>query len=244
MAAKKSGKNDNEDCFKMMKDWMQDITKLIKEGFEKQMEVLQHEIFQLKKGLDEEKKKRMELETENDQIKTEMKYLIGEVSYLHEKVEEAEQDKRNCDIVIDNVRRERVSDPRTHLRTIINETLMTEVVEDKDLLSAVIINKKDDEDKMILIGKLRDPSIKKTILSHKRLFIQKRLYARENLTSYKYGLYREAKAFAYKHNYKFVWSKNGNIFIRKNESSDVVLLKNKNSLYNISRRSTSYDLLT
>ena len=233
MAAKKTAKVDNEECYRMMKEWMQDISKLIKDGFERQMEVLQHEIFQLKKEQEKEKEKRMELERENDEMKSELKYLMGEVSYLNERVEEAEQEKRNCDIVIDNVKREKVSDPRTHLRTIINETMMTDVVEDKDLLSAVIVKKKGDEDKMIMIGKLRDVSIKKTILTQKRLFIQKRLYVRENLTSYKYGLYRDAKAFAFKYDYRFVWSKNGNIFMRKNEASDVILIKNKNSFYNI-----------
>ena len=217
----------------MMKEWMQDISKLIKDGFERQMEVLQHEIFQLKKEQEKEKERRIELERENDDMKSEIKYLMGEVSYLNEKVEEAEQEKRNCDIVIDNVKREKVSDPRSHLRTIINETMMTEVVEDKDLLSAIIVKKKYDDDKMIMIGKLRDPSIKKTILSHKRMFTQKRLYARENLSTYKYNLYRDAKEFAFKHSYTFVWSKNGNIFMRKNETSEVILIKNKGSFYSI-----------
>lgn len=52
------------------------------------------------------------------------------------------------------------------------------------------------------------------------------LYINEHLTQANKILYKEARTAAKLKNYKFVWVKNGNIYVRKNETSRVTHIKN------------------
>lgn len=53
---------------------------------------------------------------------------------------------------------------------------------------------------------------------------QKPIFINENLTSDKKRLYKEARQFAKEKRYKFVWVRNGNIFLRKDETSKIQLV--------------------
>ena len=106
---------------------------------------------------------------------------------------------------------------------------MGEVVCDDDLISTTIVGKRG-APKMTLIGKLKNNSTKKAILTQKKMFLKEKIYVKENLTPYKYRLFKTTKDFAHKNGFKFVWTRDGNIYIRKNENSRPFLIRNKGML--------------
>ena len=222
-------KLDKPDLFVSMNEWMENITKLLKEGFERQLEVLHSEIFQLKKALDEEREKRGVLEKENCELRGEVRYIHGELDFLNGKIEQFDQERRQNDIVVSNIEATDTSDPNKLLQSIVNKTLLVEVISDCDLISTTVIRKWGTQ-KMNLIGKLKDKMTKKAILTQKKMFVQNKLYVKENLTPYKYGLFKAAKDFAHKEGYKFVWTRDGNVYIRRNEDSNQILVKNKSMI--------------
>lgn len=59
---------------------------------------------------------------------------------------------------------------------------------------------------------------------------KKPVYISEHLSSTAKDLYAAARIFAKDKQYRFVWSRNGNIFLRKTISSDVILVKSKDLL--------------
>ena len=75
--------------------------------------------------------------------------------------------------------------------------------------------------------------------SHRDLILRNRanlrkfndpIYINENLPSYLNTLRGKANALKKLHNYKFLWIKNGNILIRKNENSPVINIKSPSDL--------------
>ena len=107
---------EKNDPFTAMNDWMENITKLLKEGFGRQLEVLQSEIFQLKKDLDQEKERRGAIEKENCMILGEVRYLHAEIDFLSERVKNLEQENRKNDIILGNVEVSEDNDPNLLLK--------------------------------------------------------------------------------------------------------------------------------
>ena len=208
-----------------MNEWMADITKSFKEWFESHLEVLPTEIFQLKSLGWRASKKRWTWECE---LWGEG-YIHGELDFLLGKIEQLDLEKRQNDLVVSNIEMTDTTDPNELLQFILNETSMVEVISDGDLISTTVIRKRGAQ-KMTLIGKLKDKMTKKAILTQKKMFVQNKLYVKENLTPYKYGLFKAAKDFAHKEGYKFVWTRDGNVYIRRNEDSNQILVKNKSMI--------------
>ena len=67
------------------------------------------------------------------------------------------------------------------------------------------------------------------ILKKSKLFKAKHLYASEVLTQERYKLLIHTKKSG---NFKFIWTRDGNIFAKKNESSPVINIKHNNQLHN------------
>ena len=154
--------------------WMENITSLIKSGFEKHLNILQSEVYTLKINLDNEREKTSHLQKQNATLQTQLNILHGDFKNLEEKVDKLDQEKISNDIVIENLDKKEVSDPRKHLQEVINSTLMGQVVTDQDIIKASIFSNKRDPAKMTMIGKLKDESIKKAILTQKKMFFAKK----------------------------------------------------------------------
>ena len=212
-----------------MMAWMEKVSKMISDGFEKHLQILQTEIFQIKTDLDKEKKKTERLSKENEGLRRDMKLAINEVNFLADRVEQLDQEKRQCDIVINNIDVSDVKEPVKFFQTVVNSTLMGEVVADSDILNATAIEKRKNN-KMTLIGTLKNVATKKAILVQRKMFIKNNLYVKENLTPYKFSLFKSTREFARLEGYKYVWTKNGNVFIRRDENSNAVLVRNKGVL--------------
>nr|CAH7748265.1 unnamed protein product [Callosobruchus chinensis] len=59
------------------------------------------------------------------------------------------------------------------------------------------------------------------------------VYVNEHLTLNNKLLYRDARQAARDKHYRFVWTKNGSIFVRKDETSRIMLIKNNVSIENM-----------
>lgn len=58
----------------------------------------------------------------------------------------------------------------------------------------------------------------------------KKIYINEYLNTYTKTLYENAKKLKLNNQYKFVWVKHGNIYIRKNETSNIIRVKHQNDV--------------
>ena len=59
------------------------------------------------------------------------------------------------------------------------------------------------------------------------------LYVNENLTKFRKKLFRSAKHKAKSNGFRFYWTANGNVFVRRSEESTPILIKNENDLLKI-----------
>lgn len=59
------------------------------------------------------------------------------------------------------------------------------------------------------------------------------IWIRESLTATRRRLFKAARDFAAKEKFKFAWTKNGKIFLRKNESSKFIYVENEEALKNV-----------
>ena len=74
--------------------------------------------------------------------------------------------------------------------------------------------------------KLKTVDKKVEILKNSKIFRGKGIFASEILTQVRYNLLCEAKKLARNGAFKFVWSRNGSIFIRKDETAAAVHIPN------------------
>ena len=226
-------RNNNQqlnDIFESMKEWMQEMSKIVREGFEKHIQALEAEVFQLRKDHDREAEHRRQLQQQNSDLRDEVNSLRYEVDYLAEKMDEGEREKRENDIVLDNIEltddNGDVRPPSKCLQNLVNKILLCEVINDDEIIKTTVIKKRGSP-KVTIIGKLRNIGTKKAILQQKKMFVQKGLYVKENLTPRQYDLLKCTKQFARKETFKFVWSKDGDVFIRKDENSKIFVVRSK-----------------
>lgn len=83
---------------------------------------------------------------------------------------------------------------------------------------------------------------KKKVLSTRDLDVllpqnhpEQRIYIMHQLTSFQTHLYREAKIIKSKFNYKYLWCKSGQIFLRKSTESDVHRIRSFNDIFRLNR---------
>ena len=78
-------KSDKPDPYTVMCEWMDKVSSMIKDGFERQLEILQVEIFNLKNDFEKERTKREVLETENQGLRDEVRCIYSELDYNYER---------------------------------------------------------------------------------------------------------------------------------------------------------------
>ena len=156
------------ECLQMMERMFENMTKLIKDMLEKHMEAYQAEISSLKKELDIEKKRRKKMEEEAAELRSECKSVNASLTYVFEKLNGLDQEKLNCDIVLDNVdATEEVRDASGFVCELVNKTLMGTIIEKNDIKMTKVIKNKYKKDKITVITTLSSVANKKAILSQK-----------------------------------------------------------------------------
>ena len=116
----------------MMKTMMENLTEIMRASFEKQTDVLHHEIFSLKDTLDQERQKRKKLEKENENLQADMTQIRRDMQYLNDRLDEYDQNTRNCDVVFVNINGEEVKDVRDFTTKLVNDALMGKVLDKND----------------------------------------------------------------------------------------------------------------
>ena len=81
------------------------------------------------------------------------------------------------------------------------------------------------KNKISIIATLSSEMEKKTSSPRKKMFREKRIFLKENLTPQRHLLLKEAEVFAAKKNFKFIWTKNGQVFLRKHEDSSIIYVR-------------------
>ena len=152
---------------------------------------------------------------------------------MEEEIDDVEREKRQNDIVIDNVERQEVSEGGKFLQQLINTTLMGNIVNEEEILKTTCIPNKRNPSKMTIIGKMKNDAIKKAILSQKKLFIAKNMFPKENLTPLRQRIYMAARKFSKENEFRFVWTNRGNVFLRKDELSAKILITNRTVFENL-----------
>ena len=115
--------NNVEDILKLLTKFMEEVTTTLKGGLEKHLEVVQGEIFNMRKELDQEKKT-SKLEKVNTQLQEQLKHVCEKVNELTERLDNMDQEKCNLDIVLDNIDAGAVSDVTQTFINAVNLTLM------------------------------------------------------------------------------------------------------------------------
>ena len=212
-----------------MTSFMQKMTKVMQDGFDRQLLILKQELKELRKEVEEERNMRLELQRENARMKEELVCLNDDLTFLHSKVDEMEQQEKNLDIVIDNVDEATLRGKQTPFEDLVNSTLMGKVIETSEVLRFRTFQTRR-TGKVSILATVRNEAVKKAIFSQKKMFVKKGMYVKENLTSHRYNLLLDTKKFAKENDYKYVWTRNGQILMRKSEEDRVILIKNRASL--------------
>lgn len=223
--------NSNEYVVDKIQDMISQMTTMMKEMWEQQTNILQREIFDMRQELEREKEKRRRVERENNELKLQVAGLHREVRNVIDELEEEDQKRRNCDVVFNNlpVPPKEVRDMGDYMRATINATLMGNVVEEKDIKKIISFKNKYAENKINVIATFSTEN-KKELLRQKKLFRSKGIFIKENLTPQRQRLLKNVRSFAEKNEIKFVWTRGGNIYVRKSENASVFPVRSMSDL--------------
>jgi aspartate/tyrosine/aromatic aminotransferase len=69
------------------------------------------------------------------------------------------------------------------------------------------------------------------------MLLEKPIYIRENLTPKGNKLFKEARDFRKQFNFQFVWTKNGFIFLPRNETEKIIFVNDEDTIYSLKSQS-------
>jgi len=169
------------------------------------------------------------LKIENEKISNENKYLSSEVSSLKLKIDNIEQFNLNKYIDITEIPQttnENCSEIVKQIGLKTNTTI--NVIETK----RIYIN--NSKNSSIIIAKLETTEIKRTLIRNSKIFKlsannilstwanEIELYVNERLTKDRRTIFGQARRTGKDKQFKFIWVSNGDILIKKNESSKTI----------------------
>ena len=211
----------------MMNEFMSMVQKTIKEGFERQIDYLNKEIFDLHTKCSKNERDLSELRDENEELRSTVDFLRRKVDTIEYSQDEAQQDALMNDIVLSNVPSESISnDPDSEkIVNIINKCAMGQVISKDEVRVKRAFKARNDPSKSTVILTLDKVLLKNAILTQKKLFASRGIFCRENLTPRRHRLLALVRKECKDNDIKFTWAKEGRIFIRRNESANIVSVK-------------------
>lgn len=219
-----------DDFMKMMKDFMETLMVNVKESFERSFSALQAELFEMRRIFERETFQRQQVEEDLKDLKDDVERLSQTIERMQEREDDAEQEKLNLDVVIDNLPSEKVSNKTEFFCKTVNKALMGKVIDENDVEKVEIFNNRRNPQKMTMITTLKRAMEKKEIMRQKKLFRPNNLFVKENLTKKRYQLLKFTREFAQKKSIKFVWTRDGKIFLRETESSAAIWVRSRAQL--------------
>ena len=200
-------------------------------------EVIIHESKELKSKVTMLVKENKILNDQLNDMKEETTSLSSQVDFLERNLK-----GKNLEIVgVPFVKNENVGDLALKVLTNIDPQLSKE-----DIESARRLMKKDKNNVTIygpILARFKNIGKRKYIFRNKKILAEarpnlvngsvKKIFINENLTPKNKKISYHANCFKKQNNWRFVWTANGMVFLRKTESSDAVLVKNLVDLENI-----------
>ncbi|KAI5741557.1 hypothetical protein M8J76_014842 [Diaphorina citri] len=145
-----------------------------------------------------------------------------------EALEDIQQRSRNMNIVIRGIKEEKTEDVGDVVMHIGRQLGIDNPENDVQICYRVPSRNKDSPRPIVvklLNSKTRDIWIKK--YKSKELW-KKKMYITEHLTPYNQNLFYHTRKLAKESGYKFAWTKDGKIYLKENEDSGVLNIKNMN----------------
>jgi len=200
-------------------------------------EVIIHESKELKSKVTMLVKENKILNDQLNDMKEETTSLSSQVDFLERNLK-----GKNLEIVgVPFVKNENVGDLALKVLTNIDPQLSKE-----DIESARRLMKKDKNNVTIygpILARFKNIGKRNYIFRNKKNLAEarpnlvngsvKKIFINENLTPKNKKIFYHANCFKKQNNWRFVWTANGMVFLRKTESSDAVLVKNLVDLENI-----------
>lgn len=191
-----------------------------------------------------------DLKAKIKKLETENSSLLGSMSDLNQKVAQMEQQARDCNIEIQCIpesKSENLLDIMNNLlRSVSCELLNTSII----TVHRVAKLKSDSDRPRSVIVKLATPQVRDTVLAAVMTFNKSKklvenklnashlgftdnkqpIYVLEHLTPANKKLHAAARKTAKEKSYDYVWIRNGRVFIRKNNETPIILVKNEATL--------------
>lgn len=241
----------------MMLKFQQSIPKLLDiklEPLKRELTEIATSMNNLNTQYEEIKRENIEIKEINAQLQTEVKTLKKENSSLHVTISDmnirlnnVEQNSRSNNIELQCVP-ESKSENLIHIAIQLGKVVGCKINEN-DVLHCTRVAKFDrssDRSRSIVIQlssvRLRDQLLASSIAFNKKnpenklnsghigLKSNVPIFVMEHLSSFNKGLHAAARQKAKELNYKYVWVRNGRIFMRQSDNSSYILIKNKQAL--------------
>lgn len=213
----------------------------------KKLSDLQTNITELKNELSTYKSTTDKLLEENDILKTENTKLKQRVEYIEQEISKIKQHNINNNILIYGIPKNDNENPKTILFAITSYLGIN--IKSEDLIT---IYRKKNHSKNVsglsqpILVKFNKNEIKKSILVARRnknlnteiisQNLRKRpIYINEQLTQHNQLLFKCARELKKTESMKFVWTKNGEIFIRKTADSQIIKIRSLNQINDITQ---------
>lgn len=176
------------------------------------------------------------------EIKSRQKIVEDRVNILEDRVNELEQYSRCRNLEIKGVEENVNENLKQIVVKIAKKVGVSEIKEsDIDIIHRVgnmakrtpkdiIVQFKDREHRNKLLGKKKEKIISKEVTEGRNDNI---VYVNEHLTTFNKNLLWQVKTKCKEHNYKFVWIKEGKIFVRKKENGNALRIKSESDLVKI-----------
>lgn len=227
-----STKKDNLDIMQKMLEMFESFTEKIlnqmQTNFTKHTDLLNTELFNLSLKLDKECKNNEDLKKQVDNLNAKNVLLQNTCTALESKMDSYEQKElNNCISLTGELTVKPLAEDVVNC---LNLNLPTAKLTVSNILDFHIIKK---DQSTTLKVKLDSNATKARVFQSKKLMVTKKLYLNECLTSKKFNLLQEAKKLTKLGTAKFVWSKNGQIFIRVNETSKPIRISSVLDLHSL-----------
>lgn len=225
-----------ESIVEKFSEMMKSLTSTIENKFTSLIDKQEHEILLLKEALDKEKVKRKTISNELDNVKKEMTGLKQFAKQSAQLDDDTEQSKLINDGQISGSF-EIEADPQGFVKGSCVSSFLNKVSQskipftDSDILSAKVFKNSTNKNSILKI-RFQNKSKKIQFLKNKSECRSKNLYISEILSSKRYNLLKECKTLCNTNNIKYIWTRDGSIFIRKSDSETdkPVLIKNSEHL--------------
>ncbi|KAI5726296.1 hypothetical protein M8J76_000163 [Diaphorina citri] len=193
----------------------------------KTLDEFENKMEKMMKSLNEHKQRIETLEVELVQKTEENEMLKQTVEDLTSTVDELSQRSRSQNILISGIPQERKEDVYKIIEYVGNQMDITDPMADVQLAHRMGSSQTAPFVVRLLNTRTRAKWIK--AFKGKKLW-QKKIYVNEHLTKKNQELFKRTKEMAKEANFKFVWLSDNRILMRKNEQSQVSVIKNMNDL--------------